>query len=44
VGLHYLVYYDTNHVGDARFLNKNAALNAINIANQKLGCPPGPAA
>ena len=27
--LHYLVYYDTNHVGAARYLDKNAAANAI---------------
>src|SRR5262249_10371749 len=29
VGLHSLLGYDTNHVGDARYLNVNAALNAI---------------
>lgn len=29
VGLHYLIAYDTNHVGDARYLNKAAAQNAI---------------
>lgn len=29
VSLHYLVAVDTNHVGDARYLNKNAAMNAI---------------
>jgi len=29
VGLHYLLGIDVNHVGAARFLNKNAALNAI---------------
>ena len=28
-GLHYLVYYDTNHVGAARYLDKTAATNAI---------------
>jgi hypothetical protein len=28
-GLHYLLYYDTNHVGAARYLDKNAASNAI---------------
>jgi hypothetical protein len=34
-GLHYLVYYDTNHVGAARYLDKTAAAKAINntIAN-----------
>jgi hypothetical protein len=30
VGTHYLLGYDTNHVGDAAHLNTNAALNAIN--------------
>jgi hypothetical protein len=30
VGLHFLVGYDTNHVGDARFLNVQNALTAIN--------------
>jgi hypothetical protein len=29
-GLHYLVYYDTNHQGAARYLDKTAATNAIN--------------
>jgi hypothetical protein len=29
VGLHSLLAYDTNHVGDARYLNKAAAQNAI---------------
>ncbi len=29
-GLHYLVYYDTNHVGAARYLDKNAAAAAVN--------------
>ena len=38
-GLHYLVYYDTNHVGAARYLDKNAATNAINttLANCGVG-------
>jgi hypothetical protein len=40
-GLHYLVYYDTNHVGAARYLDKNAAMNAINATNESLGCPAG---
>lgn len=40
-GLHYLVYYDTNHVGAARYLDKNAAMNAINATNQSFGCPVG---
>jgi hypothetical protein len=29
VNLHYLLSYDLNHVGDARYFNKNAANNAI---------------
>ena len=40
-GLHYLVYYDTNHTGAARYLDKNAAMNAINATNQSFGCPVG---
>jgi hypothetical protein len=40
-GLHYLVYYDTNHVGAARYLDKKAAMNAINATNQSFGCPVG---
>jgi len=43
VSLHYLLAYDTNHVGDARYLNMNAALNAINLTNQGFGCPNGTA-
>ena len=39
--LHYLVYYDTNHVGAARYLNTTAATNAINATNQSFGCPEG---
>src|SRR5262249_47778718 len=35
VGLHGLIGVDTNHVGDARFLNKAAALNAISLTNSK---------
>jgi len=30
VALHLLLYYDTNHVGDARYLDKAAATSAIN--------------
>lgn len=43
VGLHFLLGYDVNHVGDARFLNRNAALNAINAVNARFGCPAGSA-
>ena len=38
IGEHYLLSYDTNHVGDARFLNKNAALNAIAATTSSFGC------
>ena len=41
-GLHYLVSYDTNHVGAARYLDKNAAMNAINTTNESFECPDGP--
>lgn len=43
VGLHFLLGYDTNHLGDARFLNKTAALNAIGATNAGFGCPAGTA-
>lgn len=43
VGLHFLLDYDTTHLGDARFLNTNAALNAISLTNQAFGCPVGTA-
>lgn len=41
VGLHYLMQYDTNHVGDARYLNRTAALNAINLTHESFGCAHG---
>jgi hypothetical protein len=41
IGLRYLLAYDTNHVGDARFLNTTAALAAISKTNGKLGCGTG---
>jgi hypothetical protein len=41
VGLHFLLGYDTNHIGDARYLNRAAALNAINATNASVGCPAG---
>jgi hypothetical protein len=41
VGLRYLISYDTNHVGDARFLNMPAALNAISLTNNAFGCGTG---
>ncbi len=39
-GLHYLVYYDTNHVGAARYLDKNAAQNAISTTLANCGVGP----
>jgi Carboxypeptidase regulatory-like domain len=48
VGTHYLIGYDTNHVGDSTHLNTNAALNAINntLAGNPLsaGCAPASSA
>ena len=48
VGTHYLIGYDTNHVGDATHLNTNAALNAINATlgsnPLSLGCAPAASA
>jgi len=41
VGLHSLLGYDTNHVGDARYLNMNAARNAISATNNAFGCGTG---
>jgi hypothetical protein len=38
VGLHYLLTYDTNYVGDSRFLNRTAALAAIGATNAEFGC------
>jgi Carboxypeptidase regulatory-like domain len=43
VGLHYLIAHDTNHVGDARYLNTAAALNAISATNAGFGCGAGTA-
>jgi len=42
VGLHSLLGYDTNHVGDARYLNRNAALNAMQATFGGF-CSTGPA-
>jgi hypothetical protein len=46
IGTHYLLGYDTNHVGDATHLNTNAALNAINntLAANPLSSACAPAA
>lgn len=38
VGEHYLLAVDTNHLGDAKYLNKVAALNAIGATNAAYGC------
>jgi len=38
VGLHFLLAYDTNHVGDARFLDTTAATAAISATNSAKGC------
>jgi len=43
VGVAFLLAYDTNHVGDARFLNTAAAMNAINVTNEGFGCSDGTA-
>jgi len=37
VGMHYLLAYDTNHVGDARYLNIPAATAAINTTLAQCG-------
>lgn len=42
IGLRYLIGYDTNHVGDAKYFDAAAAMNAINVTNGGLGCPDGP--
>lgn len=39
VGEHFLLGIDTNHLGDAKFLNKIAAQNAIAATNGSFGCP-----
>ena len=48
VGTHYLIGYDTNHVGDASHLDQNAAIHAINdtLAGNPLssGCLPAASA
>ncbi|HEX5481052.1 MAG TPA: carboxypeptidase regulatory-like domain-containing protein [Terriglobia bacterium] len=43
VSLHYLLAYDTNHVGAARYLDQGAAMSAINATNTSFGCPAGTA-
>lgn len=41
VSTHFLLGVNTNHVGDARFLNKTAAVNAITATTTGLGCAGG---
>jgi hypothetical protein len=41
VQTHYLLGVDVNHTGDARYFDKNAALNAIALTNGFFGCPTG---
>jgi Carboxypeptidase regulatory-like domain len=38
ISTHNFLILDTNHVGDARYFNKAAAVNAINTTNAKFGC------
>lgn len=44
VSLHFLLGVDSNHVGDARFLNKAAATNAIATTTAAAGCAGGASA
>lgn len=44
VGTHTLLAIDTNHVGDARFFNKNAAVAAITATTAAAGCAGGASA
>jgi hypothetical protein len=41
VALHGLIGVDSNHIGDSRFLNTAAALNAISATNLARGCGAG---
>ena len=44
VGTHTLLAIDVNHVGDVRFFNKTAAVNAIAATTAAAGCPGGASA
>ena len=44
VSTHYLLGQDTNHVGDASFLNTDAALRAITTTVARVGCSPAASA
>lgn len=41
VGTRSLLAYDTNHIGDARYLDAAAAQAAIDYTNDSYGCAPG---
>ena len=41
VGVHSLLAFDTNHIGDARFLNVPNAQAAISATNAQFGCGTG---
>jgi Carboxypeptidase regulatory-like domain len=40
IGLHFQMGVDVNHAGDSRYLETNAALNAINATVANVGCSP----
>jgi hypothetical protein len=40
IGLHFQMGVDVNHAGDSRYLETNAALNAINTTVANVGCSP----
>lgn len=44
IGLRFLVGMDTNHLGDARYLNMDAALHAISATTEDKGCIGGASA
>ena len=44
VSVHYLLGIDTNHVGDSRYLQKNAAINAIAATTAQFKCTGGSSA
>jgi hypothetical protein len=41
ISLRYAMGIDANHVGDSRYLNRTAAINAINATNSFFNCPQG---
>jgi len=40
IGLHFQIGVDVNHAGDSRYLEMNAALNAISATVGNVGCAP----